>query len=277
MTTNVAEYLKLPHWSTDIPLDTPHTRLDVLAEHGYVILRDLDPAGPRAGVPRRSSTWTGRAAATRTSRRSPPPTASSTAAASGSPVTSVPTRAGSGPPTRRSAPRWCARSRASAPTSGACARSSSSLRATRTRCASIHRDDNNRFNPDGEGWVVRQWIELTDFPDSFMILMEQGARRAPRPEHRGARPAAPGLAVRRRHATAVARRVPPRATRRATRSSPASRAVPRSTAFDRRQHGLRRQTSRLRSGSPRAPTPATRGAGRCAIPTRRRHRPGRTR
>jgi hypothetical protein len=59
---------------------------------------------------------------------------------------------------------------------------------------SIHRDDNNRFNPDDEGWVVRQWIELTDFPESFMILMEQGPDGLPDPAtevhlplHRGAR------------------------------------------------------------------------------------------
>ena len=37
---------------------------------------------------------------------------------------------------------------------------------------SFHRDDNNRFNPDGEGWVVRTWVELTDYPDSYMLLMD---------------------------------------------------------------------------------------------------------
>ncbi len=39
---------------------------------------------------------------------------------------------------------------------------------------SIHRDDNNRFNPDDEGWVVRSWVELTDNPDSYMLLMDTG-------------------------------------------------------------------------------------------------------
>jgi hypothetical protein len=37
------EALKTPHWSTKIPLDTPHPRLGALAEQGYVVLRDLDP------------------------------------------------------------------------------------------------------------------------------------------------------------------------------------------------------------------------------------------
>ena len=33
-----------------------------------------------------------------------------------------------------------------------------------TAIRSLHRDDNNRFNPDDEGWVVRMWLELTDHP-----------------------------------------------------------------------------------------------------------------
>ena len=36
----------------------------------------------------------------------------------------------------------------------------------------LHLDDNNRLNPESEGWVVRSWLELTDSPDSFMILRE---------------------------------------------------------------------------------------------------------
>jgi hypothetical protein len=36
----------------------------------------------------------------------------------------------------------------------------------------LHLDDNNRLNPDGDGWVVRSWLQLTDDPDSFMIVRE---------------------------------------------------------------------------------------------------------
>ena len=36
----------------------------------------------------------------------------------------------------------------------------------------LHQDDNNRLTPEGEGWVVRAWLELTDNPDSYMILRE---------------------------------------------------------------------------------------------------------
>lgn len=50
-----------------------------------------------------------------------------------------------------------------------------------TAMRSIHRDDNNRFNPDDEGWVVRSWVELTDNPDSYMLLMDNGPDGLPDP------------------------------------------------------------------------------------------------
>ena len=50
-----------------------------------------------------------------------------------------------------------------------------------TAIRSIHRDDNNRFNPDNEGWVVRSWVELTDSPDSYMLLMDNDAVGLPDP------------------------------------------------------------------------------------------------
>jgi hypothetical protein len=37
----------------------------------------------------------------------------------------------------------------------------------------LHLDDNNRLNPDGEGWVVRSWLNLTDDPDSYMVVREE--------------------------------------------------------------------------------------------------------
>lgn len=36
----------------------------------------------------------------------------------------------------------------------------------------LHPDDNNRLNPDGDGWVVRAWLQLTDNPDSYMVVRE---------------------------------------------------------------------------------------------------------
>ena len=36
----------------------------------------------------------------------------------------------------------------------------------------LHQDDNNRLNPEGTGWIVRGFFNLTDNPDSCMILRE---------------------------------------------------------------------------------------------------------
>ena len=63
-----------------------------------------------------------------------------------------------------------------------------------TAIRSFHRDDNNRFNPESDGWVVRTWFELTDNPDSYMLLMDSGPDGLPDPAteirvplHRGSR------------------------------------------------------------------------------------------
>jgi hypothetical protein len=36
----------------------------------------------------------------------------------------------------------------------------------------MHMDDNNRLNPDGEGWVVRAWLELNAPKGSTFILRD---------------------------------------------------------------------------------------------------------
>ncbi len=50
-----------------------------------------------------------------------------------------------------------------------------------TAIRSIHRDDNNRLNPENEGWIVRSWVELTHSPDSYMLLMDNDADGLPDP------------------------------------------------------------------------------------------------
>jgi hypothetical protein len=37
----------------------------------------------------------------------------------------------------------------------------------------MHPDDNNRITEEGTGWVVRAWLQLTDNPDSYMIVREE--------------------------------------------------------------------------------------------------------
>ncbi len=34
----------------------------------------------------------------------------------------------------------------------------------------LHQDDNNRLNPDGSGWIVRAFFNLSDDPGSYLIL-----------------------------------------------------------------------------------------------------------
>ncbi|TXN30334.1 hypothetical protein [Lacisediminihabitans profunda] len=36
----------------------------------------------------------------------------------------------------------------------------------------LHQDDNNRLNPDGSGWIVRGFFNLTDDAESFLTLRE---------------------------------------------------------------------------------------------------------
>ncbi len=166
------------HWSVEIPLDTPHRRLDVLAETGFVQLTDLPGAIPEAeftgleymdwksggdtnfapiasadgeldcrgfwdkGKTDKDAQWTSNAAIAPSIRRY---------------VDAVGANFGRvrviklEPQDRQAAIR------------------------------SLHRDDNNRFNPDDEGWVVRSWVELTDNPDSYMLLMDSGPDGLPDP------------------------------------------------------------------------------------------------
>jgi hypothetical protein len=35
------------------------------------------------------------------------------------------------------------------------------------------------LNPEDEGWVVRMWIELTDNPDSYMLLYDSDENNLP--------------------------------------------------------------------------------------------------
>jgi hypothetical protein len=42
----------------------------------------------------------------------------------------------------------------------------------------LHLDDNNRLNPMVNGWVVRLWLQLTDDPDSALVLRRDQFDRA---------------------------------------------------------------------------------------------------
>ncbi len=179
------------HWSVEIPLDTPHRRLDVLAETGFVQLADLPDAVPEAEfMALEYMDWK-----------------------SGGDTNFAPIASADGEldcrgfwdkgKTDKDA-RWTTNAEI-APTIrryvddvganfGRVRVIKLEPQDRETAIRSLHRDDNNRFNPDDEGWVVRSWVELTDNPDSYMLLMDNGADGLPDPAteirvplHRGAR------------------------------------------------------------------------------------------
>ena len=57
----------------------------------------------------------------------------------------------------------------------------------------LHQDDNNRLNPDGTGWIVRGYFNLSDDQDSYLILRED--RFNPDTEIRIALPAGAQLII----------------------------------------------------------------------------------
>jgi hypothetical protein len=180
------------HWSVEIPLDTPHPRLDVMRPHGMVQLRDLAvPIPEHEYLDLEYMDWK-----------------------SGGDTNFAPIATADGELDCRGfwnqgdeRPDKGARftsNAAQCPTlRGYVEGVGASFGRVRTiklepqdhetAVRSFHRDDNNRFNPDDQGWVVRSWLELTDNPDSYMLLMECGPDGLPDPAtemrvplHRGA-------------------------------------------------------------------------------------------
>ncbi len=187
------DLLPTPHWSTEIPLHTDHYRLEALEESGYVALTDLDPPIPADEYDSLEyMNWKSGG----DTNFAPIATADGELDCQGfwKPGEERPDKGGR---LTVNAPR-CPSIVAAVKAVGADFGRVRVIRLEPQTYAEairhIHRDDNNRFNPPGTGWVVRSWIELTDHPDSFMVLMEQGPDGRPDPAtevhlplHRGAR------------------------------------------------------------------------------------------
>jgi hypothetical protein len=171
-------WLTVPHWSSDIPLDTPHPRLASLASRGWVRLRDANPVstdewssldyvytgGGDTGVARLTSPDGGPDSRLwRDGHAGPDKGALFTSKAQRCPTLVEHVRSAGADFGRVQVIRIEPQPRDQA-------------------LIGIHRDDNNRFNPAGEGWIVRSWLELTEVEGSYMILMEQGPRGLPDPD-----------------------------------------------------------------------------------------------
>ena len=168
------------HWSCEIELDTPHPRLAVLAERGFVQLRDLPIEVPeREYLDLEYLDWK-----------------------SGGDTNFAPIATADGQLDCRGF--WSEGDER--PDKGARFTSNASVCPTLVRevdvvgadfgrvrviklepqdhdtaFRSFHRDDNNRFNAPDQGWVVRTWLELTDFPESYMLLMDTDPDGLPDP------------------------------------------------------------------------------------------------
>jgi len=191
--TTVTDIIKAPHWSTDIPLESPHRRLDVLAERGFVILTDQDPPVPDdeylslVYMDWKSGGDTNFA---------PIATADGGLDCRGfwKPGEERADKGGRLTSNADRCPTLVAEVLGVGADFGRVRVIKLEPQDYEQSLRSFHRDDNNRFNPEDEGWVVRQWLELSDNPGAFMILMEQGPDGMPDPAtevhvplHRGAR------------------------------------------------------------------------------------------
>jgi hypothetical protein len=189
----VTDIIKAPHWSSEIPLDTPHLRLDLLAPRGFVVLTGQHPPVPEHEfLPLEYMDWKSGG----DTNFAPIATADGELDCRGfwKPGDERPDKGGRWTANAEQCPSLVAHVESVGADFGRVRIVRLEPQDYETSLRSFHRDDNNRFNPDSEGWVVRQWIELTDNPGAFMILMEQGPDGLPDPAtevhvplHRGAR------------------------------------------------------------------------------------------
>lgn len=189
----VTDLLRTPHWSTDIPRETPHVRLDVLAERGFAVLTDLDPPVPdEEFLSLEYMDWKSGG----DTNFAPIATADGKLDCQGfwKPGEERPDKGGQLTSNAERCPTIVAEVQSVGADFGRVRVIKLEPQSYEESLRHIHRDDNNRFNPDGTGWVVRQWLELTDNPGAFMVLMEQGPDGLPDqstevhiPMHRGSR------------------------------------------------------------------------------------------
>jgi hypothetical protein len=182
--TQAAEVLRAslptPHWSTDIPLRTAHPRPAALAETGVVVLRDLDPPIEESEyLDLEYMDWKSGG----DTNFAPVATADGELDCRGfwKPGDERPDRGGRWTVNAARCPSIVRQVEAVDADFGRVRVIRLEPQGYESALRHIHRDDNNRFNPDDEGWVVRTWLELTDNPDSFMVLMEQGPDGMPDP------------------------------------------------------------------------------------------------
>lgn len=173
-------WLTTPHWSSEIPLETPHPRIDALDAHGFVRLADVaDPTPESEYLALEYMDWKSGG----DTNFAPVATADGELDCRGfwKPGDERPDKGGKITSNGALCPSVVRYVEAVGADFGRVRVIKLEPQDRETSLRQIHRDDNNRFNADDEGWVVRTWLELTDNPDSYMILMEQGEDGLPDP------------------------------------------------------------------------------------------------
>jgi hypothetical protein len=173
-------WLTAPHWSTDIPLETPHPRIAALDADGFVRLADVaDPTPESEYLALEYMDWKSGG----DTNFAPVATADGELDCRGfwKPGDERPDKGGKITSNGKLCPSVVRYVEAVGADFGRVRVIKLEPQDRESALRQIHRDDNNRFNPDDEGWVVRSWLELTDNPDSYMILMEQGEDGLPDP------------------------------------------------------------------------------------------------
>ena len=159
------------HWSSEIPLDTAHVRLDALEPHGYVQLRDSPPIPEAEYLGLEYMDWKSGG----DTNFAPIATADGLLDCRGfwKEGDERPDKNGLWTSNAQQCPSIVSFVESVGANFGRVRVIKLEPQDYETSLRQMHRDDNNRFNPEGEGWVVRCWYELTDNPGSSMVLMEQ--------------------------------------------------------------------------------------------------------
>jgi hypothetical protein len=166
------------HWSVQIPLHTDHYRMPILAETGFVALRPADfTVEPQEWESLEYMDWKSGG----DTNFAPLASADGELDCRGFWDKGKPDKGAQFTSNAAKAPTLCSYVQGTGANFGRVRIIKLEPQDRDTAIRSIHRDDNNRLNPENEGWIVRSWVELTDSPDSYMLLMDNDENGLPDP------------------------------------------------------------------------------------------------
>ena len=166
------------HWSVQIPLHTDHYRMPILAETGFVALRPADfTVEPHEWESLEYMDWKSGG----DTNFAPLASADGELDCRGFWDKGKPDKGAMFTSNASKAPTLCSYVEGTGANFGRVRIIKLEPQDRDVAIRSIHRDDNNRLNPENEGWIVRSWVELTHSPDSYMLLMDNDKDGLPDP------------------------------------------------------------------------------------------------